>query len=65
MTAKNKSALEQVRLVTFKKKAEYHRNLAKLPIEEKLRIVGELQELARSIKRRGANISNKVPAERT
>jgi len=34
----------------FEGKKEYHRNAAKLPIEEKVRILVELQKIAAAIK---------------
>jgi hypothetical protein len=43
----------------FEGKKEYHRNAAKLPIEEKVRILVELQKIAVTIKNKDATKENR------
>jgi hypothetical protein len=43
----------------FESKKEYHRNAAKLPIEEKVRILVELQKIAVAIKNKDTAKENR------
>ena len=44
----------------FEGKKEYHRNAAKLPIEEKVRILVELQKIAVAIKNKNTVKENRL-----
>jgi hypothetical protein len=44
----------------FEAKKEYHRNAAKLPIEEKVRILVELQKIAVAIKNKDMAKENRL-----
>lgn len=44
----------------FESKEKYHRNAAKLPIEEKVRILVELQKIAVNVKKESAKEKNMI-----
>ncbi len=45
-----KSKIDNKTRKLFKSKAQYHMNLAKIPIEEKIKILVKLQEIADEIR---------------
>jgi len=53
----NKKVLSQREL--FREKEKFHREMAKLPFEEKIKVLFKLQKIAKAIKKTSSPIKNK------